>query len=103
MDSESKRSTEVTNPLHNDLGLVDVTEHDDSFDLEKVEQEHLPEVPPDASINNAPQGNDHKDDGHGHGGEPKESKVPMWIQDLIEPVFKTKKRKSTIEVRNIIF
>ena len=47
-----------------------------------------------AVLNDAqPQSSDH------HETVVAESKVPMWIQDIIEKFFKVKKKKSTIEVR----
>ena len=42
-------------------------------------------------------GNDHSNS-HGHDVIPAPTKVPQWILDYIEPVFKVQKRKSTVEV-----
>lgn len=103
--SISQRSTEVTNPLHeSSQGLIDergeIT-NEEGFDLETIEPDHMvaPSLTNPEHISNKasqdPPGDSHD---HGHGGAPEPSKVPMWIQDLVEKVFKVKKRKSTIEV-----
>ena len=34
-----------------------------------------------------------------HSTGPQVSKAPLWLQNFLEPVFKIKKRHSTIEVR----
>lgn len=41
----------------------------------------------------------HHDD---HEDEPAVSKMPQWLQDIVEIPFAVKKRKTTIEVANLI-
>lgn len=115
MSSISQRSTKVTNPLHeSSQGLIqgnDVKTNEEVYDLETIEPDHM--VEPISSTNKGntsssdnldPPNNGHGDsNSHGHGGQPEPSKVPMWIQDLVEKVFKVKKRKSTIEVSLVSF
>ena len=113
--SISQRSTDVTNPLHEssqglineESGLNKQSNEDEGFDLETIEPDHMitpslidPEhistkIPQQDPHGNSNAGGSH---GHAHGAAPEPSKVPMWIQDLVEKVFHVRKRKSTIEV-----
>ena len=114
MSSISQRSAEVTNPLHeSSRGLiVESAERNDGegYDLETIEPDHLPApislTDPKHVLNkgshDSPNTGNGGSNGNAHGGEPAPSKVPIWIQDLVEKVFKVKKRKSTIEVRVIL-
>jgi hypothetical protein len=42
---------------------------------------------------------DGHDDGHGHSTKIAPTRVPDWLGDIIEKVFKIRKRKTTVEVR----
>ncbi len=55
-------------------------------------EKHQPEA---SQVMNGHGGHDH---GHGHDDGPKSTRVPPWLVDMIDVVFKIKRRNTTVEV-----
>lgn len=98
-------SDEALNPIHATRNLSETISNDSTYqntttqDNTDLTLKQVPSVSQFLNDDDDEDGGHH--DPHGHGGSAAPTKVPAWIVDLIDPVFKIKRRKTTIEVLSL--